>query len=108
MSKLWTRTLLVVVALIVVAGALGFALRGPQEAAAQGAGSKGGGGTPHYSVIETNGQNLLVTDNSTHTLYFYTIDKEDKIGAPLKLRGSIDLTQVGKPEIRITPINPQK
>jgi hypothetical protein len=62
----------------------------------------------HYSVIETNGQNLLVTDNATNTLYYYSIDKEEKIGAPLKLRASLDLTQVGKTDIKITPINPQK
>src|SRR4051794_7832192 len=99
MSQPWTRTVLVVVVLILVAGALGFALRGPEQAAAQvaaqGAGGKGGGGMPHYSVVETNGQNLLVTDNSTNTLYFYTIDREEKVGAPLKLRASLDLTQVG-------------
>jgi hypothetical protein len=108
MSKSWTKTLLVVVALILVAGALVVTLRGPEQVAAQGVGVKGGGGMPHYSVIETNGQNVLVTDNTTNTLYFYTIDKEEKIGAPLKLRGSLDLSQVGKPEIKITPINPQK
>jgi hypothetical protein len=108
MAKSWTQTLLAVVGVAVVAGALALALRGPDPVAAQAAGGKGGSPAAHYTVIETSGHNLLVTDNTTNTLYFYTIDKEEKIGAPLKLRGSLDLTQVGKPEIKITPINPQK
>src|SRR5262245_29363521 len=59
------------------------------------------GDDPHYSVVETQGHNLLVIDNATNTLYFYTTDKDAKIGDNLKLRASVDLTQVGKPEIRI-------
>ena len=57
---------------------------------------------PHYTVVETEGHNLIVTDNQTNTLYFYTIDKDAKIGSELKLRGQVDLKQVGgkviKPE----------
>ena len=30
---------------------------------------------PHYSVLETEGTNLVVTDNAKNTLYFYTVDK---------------------------------
>ncbi|HYV34139.1 MAG TPA: hypothetical protein VE988_00460, partial [Gemmataceae bacterium] len=56
---------------------------------------------PHYTVVETQGHNLLVTDNKTNKLYFYTIDKDKEIGSDLKLRGSIDLNQVGKPEINV-------
>ena len=55
-----------------------------------------------YSVVETEGHNLIVTDNQTETLYFYTIDKEKEIGSDLKLRGSVDLKQVGKPVIKPT------
>ena len=62
------------------------------------------GGT-HYSVVMTEGHNLLVTDNAANKLYFYTIDKDKPIGSPLKLRASIDLTNVGSPEIRITNHN---
>jgi hypothetical protein len=51
---------------------------------------------PHYTVVETEGHNLLVTDNQTNTLYFYTVDKGAEIGSELKLRGSVDLNQVGK------------
>jgi hypothetical protein len=33
-------------------------------------------------------------------LYFYTIDKGKEIGSELKLRGQVDLKQVGKPIIK--------
>jgi hypothetical protein len=63
------------------------------------------GGSPHYSVVMTEGHNLLVTDNATNKIYFYTIDKDKPIGSPLKLRASVDLTKVGDEEIKITPHN---
>jgi hypothetical protein len=64
------------------------------------------GTTPaHYSVVMTEGHNLLVADNASNNLYFYTIDKDKPIGSPLKLRASIDLTKVGQPEIEITKVN---
>ena len=56
----------------------------------------------------TEGHNLLVTDNATNKLFFYTTDKDAPIGAPLKLRASVDLTKVGQDEIRITPHNLEK
>jgi hypothetical protein len=59
-------------------------------------------GPARYNVVETAGHNLLVTDNSTNMMYFYTVDKDKPVGSDLKLRGSIDLTQVGKPVIRPT------
>src|SRR5579859_505452 len=92
----WKSMLLLAVA---VGLAVGFvlALNVGQPAVAQGGGGGGGGGRgPSYSVVETEGHNLIVTDNKTNTLYFYTIDKDAKIGSDLKLRGSVDLTQVGK------------
>lgn len=55
---------------------------------------------PRYSVVETQAHNLIITDNQTNTLYFYTIDKEKPIGSELKLRGSIDLNKVGEPVIK--------
>ncbi len=61
---------------------------------------KGMGGSPHFNVVETEGHNLIVTDNQTNTLYFYTIDKDKEIGSELRLRGTVDLTQVGKPVIK--------
>jgi predicted lipoprotein with Yx(FWY)xxD motif len=59
-------------------------------------------GAPHYTVVATEGHNLIVTDNHSNTLYFYTIDKDKEVGAELKLRGSVDLNQAGKPEIKPT------
>jgi hypothetical protein len=67
-----------------------------------------GSGSPHYSVVMTEGHNLLVTDNATNKIYFYTIDKDKPIGSPLKLRASVDLTKVGDEEIRITAHNLEK
>jgi hypothetical protein len=54
---------------------------------------------PRYSVVETEAHNLIVTDNATSKLYFYTIDKDKEVGSELKLRGTIDLKQVGKAAI---------
>jgi len=70
-----------------------------------GRGEDKSGGAPHYSVVMTEGHNLLVTDNATNKIYFYTIDKDKPIGSPLKLRASVDLTKVGQEEITITPHN---
>jgi hypothetical protein len=62
----------------------------------------------HYTVVMTEGHNLLVTDNGTNKLYFYTIDKDKPIGSPLKLRAEVDLAKVGEQEIKITPHNLEK
>ncbi len=51
---------------------------------------------PRYTVVETEGTNLVVVDNTTNVLYFYTVDPEKEVGADLHLRGSIDLKDVGK------------
>jgi hypothetical protein len=63
------------------------------------------GSGPRYSVIETQGFNLLVTDNAANKLYYYATDKDASVGSPMKLRASLDLTQVGREEIKITPHN---
>jgi hypothetical protein len=70
-----------------------------RSTSAEGDAAKGMTGGPRYTVVETEGHNLIVTDNGNSTLYFYTIDKDAKIGSPLKLRGKLDLKQVGKPVI---------
>jgi hypothetical protein len=62
-------------------------------------------GLPRYTVIETQGFNLLVTDNAASKLYYYATDKDAPVGAPLKLRASLDLTKVGQKEITITAHN---
>jgi hypothetical protein len=55
---------------------------------------------PRYSVVETEGHNLIVTDNQRNTLYFYTIDKDKEIGTELRLRATLDLNKVGQPTIK--------
>jgi hypothetical protein len=87
-------TAFMVVALIVVVRSQ------PAQAqrAAEGSGQR-------YTVIETQGFNLLVTDNTMNKLYYYATDKDVPVGSPMKLRASLDLSQVGKEEINITPHN---
>jgi hypothetical protein len=58
------------------------------------------GVSPRYSIVETQGHNLIVADNQSNTLFFYTIDRDREVGTELKLRGQIDLNQVGKPTIK--------
>ena len=65
-------------------------------------------GGARYTVVMTEGHNLLVTDNGTNKLYFYTIDKDKPIGSPLKLRAEVDLTKVGEQEVKIMPHNLEK
>jgi len=57
-------------------------------------------GGQKYTVVESQGVNLLVVDNTSNTLYFYTCDQNKEAGSELRLRGSIDLTQVGQAVIR--------
>ena len=63
---------------------------------------------PRYTVVMTEGHNLIVTDNGTNTLHFYTIDKDKEIGSDLKLRGSLDLNQVGKETLKPKNVQLQK
>ena len=97
MNATWkTRLPLAVVAGLVVLALL-FTARSQPVRAEREAGATSG---PRYSVVETAAHNLIVTDNQTNTLYFYTIDKDKPIGSELKLRGSIDLNKVGEPVIK--------
>jgi hypothetical protein len=61
---------------------------------------KGAGAVPNYTVVHTEGTNLIVTDNRTSTLYFYTIDADAKPGADLTLRATVDLSQVGEKTLK--------
>jgi hypothetical protein len=90
----WKVNVLVVALVVVIAGGLLLANRSRQ---ALGQEAKAPVGFPRYTVIDTEGTNLIVTDNQENVLYFYTVDKEEKPGAELKLRGSLDLKDVGKP-----------
>jgi hypothetical protein len=98
MNESWKNRIggTVALALVVVVAALMF--RSPPAQAQK----EGGAAAGRYTVIDTEGHNLIVTDNQTNTLYFYTIDKDKEVGSDLKLRGSVDLTQVGKPVIKPT------
>ena len=92
------------VAVLIAGGAL-FASR-PVPASTPGNDAPATGA--HYTVVETEGHNLLVTDNGSNTLYFYTVDKGNPPGSELKLRAKVDLNQVGKPTIMPTDVNMQK
>jgi hypothetical protein len=94
-----SRLPLVVLAVLVVAALVAVTQSQPARADRGDTTTSGA----HYSVVMTEGHNLLVTDNATSKLYFYTIDKDKPIGSPLVLRASVDLNQVGKDEVRITP-----
>jgi hypothetical protein len=100
----WKNGVVAVVAVLLAVGVLQLTDRSPvqaQIAAGQSVGAK-------YTVVETQGHNLLVADNSTNTLYFYTTDKDAPIGSPLKLRASLDLSKVGQTELKIKDHRSQK
>ena len=105
MRRTWQRgAVLLAAGVLAVAVLLGLSHLHP----ASGAAAERASGTARYSVVETQGHNLLVTDNDSNTLYFYTVDKEKPVGSPLKLRAAIDLTQVGQPQIRVQLHNVQR
>jgi hypothetical protein len=58
--------------------------------------------------VHTDGSHLIVTDNKANKVYFYAIGPDEKIGDPLHLRGSADLTEVGKPTITPTTYKKEK
>jgi hypothetical protein len=97
MSANWKNGLVVVlVAAVVVLGLLAMSRMQPVRAEADPPATAG----PRYTVIDTEGHNLIVTDNQANVVYFYTIDKDKEIGSELKLRGSLDLKEVGKPVLK--------
>lgn len=69
----------------------------PTNSVAQGNAATSGS---KYSIVETDGTNLLVVDNSINKMYFYTIDHDKQVGDELKLRGTLDLNQVGQKVIK--------
>jgi hypothetical protein len=104
MNTNWKKqlpTALVAALVLIALIALAWRPAEAQRPKAKGAGLTG----PRYSVIETQGFNLLVADNAENKLYYYATDKDVPVGAPLKLRASLDLTKVGMEEIAITPHN---
>ncbi len=101
-SRLWA------VAIIVFGVGLAVSAFRPSAGVAQPAADAAVAGMPKYTVIETDGTNLLVTDNATNTMYFYTVDQDKTVGDELKLRGSVDLNTVGKPIIKPVPHKHEK
>ena len=107
MNRLQNLTLAVAVIIVLGIGiAVGMSTNTP--VAAQGKLGGGAGGNVRYSVIDTEGVHLIVTDNQKNTIFFYTVDQGEKPGADLHLRGTIDLNKVGDATIKPTLINPKK
>ena len=105
--------LIIGVAVLLVAGiAIGMNLNTPTTIQAQGTTVQGqgtaGSAIARYTVQETDGISLIVTDNQKNTVFFYTVDQDAKPGADLHLRGSIDLNSVGQTTIKPTLRNPTK
>lgn len=65
-------------------------------------------GKGSYSVVATDGAHIIVVDNATNKLYFYAIDKDGKVGDELKLRGTVDLNDVGKASLKPVDVKPAK
>jgi hypothetical protein len=105
MYQTWSRFGVLAVIAVLAIGALVNLNR--VQPAFGGADQKAANG-PHYTVVETEGHNLVVTDNQSNTLYFYTVDKGKAPGSELKLRAKVDLTKVGQPSIMPVDINIQK
>ena len=99
MNASWQSRIRLGIALTLVAAVLVVALRWQPAQAQKGKGRTSTSG-PHYTVVMTEGHNLIVTDNHKNTLYFYTVDRDKPIGSELKLRGTVNLTQVGKEVIK--------
>jgi hypothetical protein len=93
--KRLTRSMPLVVLSIALLGGLAWGLR-PADTGTRAP------ACPRYVVVATDGLHLVVTDNHTSKLYFYAIGPGEKIGDPMTLRGTVDLTAVGKPTITPT------
>jgi hypothetical protein len=101
MTMRWQYGLAMALCLALAVG-LGLALAQDRFAVGGGAKADAAAAGPRFSVVATEGHNLIVTDNKTNVLYFYTIDKGEEVGSDLKLRGSVDLNDVGKAVLRPT------
>jgi hypothetical protein len=79
-------------AALAIGVAIGMSIAPPLHSTAQGPDTPVG----RYTVVHTEGTNMIVTDNKASTVYYYTIEPGTEAGSDLKLRASLDLTQVGK------------
>jgi len=105
MKKMWQGGWLVALALGVAFATMMFSNTDQTPSSRAAEGERAANSGARYTVIETQGFNLLVTDNATNKLYFYATDKDVPVGSPLKLRASLDLGQVGSKEITIKAHN---
>ena len=103
MKPLANNNLIGVALLLAVGIGIGLSLNG--RTGAQGAKAAD---PARYSVVETDGMSLIVTDQQKNIVYFYTVSEGDKPGADLHLRGSIDLTRAGDATIKSHLINPRQ
>jgi hypothetical protein len=87
------------VVLVIVVGVFGLQPR--MQAAAEAPAQAANGA--RYTVIDTDASNLIVVDNKSNMLYFYTENPGEEVGKELHLRGSMDLSEVGKPTIKPKP-----
>jgi hypothetical protein len=99
MSNLWKNG----IGLLAIVLAIGLVLTMSSDRSAAQKDAKGS-----YSVVSTDGAHLIVVDNTANKLYFYAIDRDGKIGDEVKLRGTVNLQDVGKPSIKPIDAKPQK
>src|SRR5262245_7273079 len=104
MKKMWQGGSLVVLALVVAAATIMLSAYGPAARVRAADDAKSGGG-PRYTVTEAKGVHLPVADNAANKLYYYATDKDTPVGAPLKLRASLELTKVGESELTLKAHN---
>ena len=92
------KTLACGMALVVLVIALWvFGLR-PETQAQQPAAQSAAGA--RYTVVDSDATNLIVVDNKSNTLFFYSEDPGKEVGDELHLRGTFDLNEIGKPVLR--------
>ena len=111
MQATWNRNVLA--ALILAVGvAIGWWISQGNSPSVQAAADDKAAGPARYSVVQTMGDHIIVTDNQTNMLYFYAIEKDAAIGSDLKKRAELDLRQVGnkelKPKLYFEPVKPSK
>jgi hypothetical protein len=81
---------------VLVLALVAFGLRAQPQPQAQPAAAPAMAGA-RFTVVDSDATNLIVVDNRSNTLYFYSEDAGKEVGQELHLRGSIDLNEVGKP-----------
>jgi hypothetical protein len=111
MQAKWNQSLLAALILAIGVGIGWWASHGDSPTV-QAAAEDKAAGTARYTVVQTTGDHIIVTDNQTNMLYFYAIEMDAAIGSDLKKRAELDLKQVGgkelKPKLYFTPVKPSK